>query len=57
MTQFAIKGHITRGDEVIELLEMLGGKNSENYTGYGYGVYYFIRNLKIDLDLDYKIHL
>lgn len=28
MAQFAIKGHPTRGSEVIALLEMLGGNNS-----------------------------
>jgi hypothetical protein len=28
MAQLAIKGHPTRGDEVIEILEMLGGKNT-----------------------------
>ena len=32
MTELAIKGHETRGKEVIELLEMLGGKN-KNLTG------------------------
>ena len=32
MAQLAIKGHETRGKEVIELLEMLGGKN-KNLTG------------------------
>ena len=39
----AIKGHPTRGNEVIELLEMMGGKNCYNlsglFTDYGY---YFI---------------
>ena len=27
-----IKGHTTRGKEVIELLEMLGGNNPDNHT-------------------------
>lgn len=31
--KLAIKGHPTRGDEVIELLEMLGGKNTYKLTG------------------------
>lgn len=31
MAQLAIKGHATRGKEVIEILEMLGGKNLYNY--------------------------
>lgn len=33
MAQLAIKGHPTRGNEVIELLEMLGGKLEELYLG------------------------
>lgn len=33
MAQLAIKGHATRGSEVITLLEMLGGKNIYNLTG------------------------
>lgn len=31
MAQLAIKGHETRGKEVIEILEMLGGSNPHNY--------------------------
>lgn len=31
--KLAIKGHPTRGKEVIELLEMLGGKNAEGFIG------------------------
>ena len=31
--KLAIKGHATRGEEVIELLEMLGGKNVEGFIG------------------------
>lgn len=33
MAQLAIKGHETRGKEVIEILEMLGGKNLLRYFG------------------------
>ncbi len=33
MTELAIKGHPTRGKEVIEILEMLGGKTRRVYTG------------------------
>lgn len=33
MAQLAIKGHKTRGKEVIEILEMLGGVNSNNLLG------------------------
>lgn len=31
MAQLAIKGHATRGEEVIEILEMLGGNNQHMY--------------------------
>ena len=31
MANLAIKGHATRGEEVIEILEMLGGRNPHNY--------------------------
>lgn len=34
MANLAIKGHATRGEEVIEILEMLGGKNVYQYEGY-----------------------
>ena len=33
MAQLAIKGHDERGKEVIEILEMLGGKNISQYFG------------------------
>jgi hypothetical protein len=33
MTNLAIKGHATRGSEVIALLEMLGGNNANNCYG------------------------
>ena len=33
MGNIAIKGHPTRGKEVIEILEMLGAKNKYNLTG------------------------
>lgn len=33
MAKLAIKGHATRGKEVIEVLEMLGGRNDCNYEG------------------------
>ena len=40
MAKLAIKGHATRGNEVVELLEMLGGKNDRiygcNVTDYAY---------------------
>lgn len=42
MAQLAIKGHATRGNEVIELLEMLGGKNIYKYNGNYDSLYYYI---------------
>lgn len=42
MAQLAIKGHSTRGKEVIETLEMLGGKSNGNMRGYNDDLYYFI---------------
>lgn len=40
--KLAIKGHATRGKEVIEILEMLGGRNVRNYacnlTDYAYSI-------------------
>jgi hypothetical protein len=42
--QLAIKGHPTRGKEVIEILEMLGGKNQRNYSGDSDDLYFYIIN-------------
>lgn len=44
MTQLAIRGHATRGEEVIEILEMLGGKNSYEYSGNCIEIHYYIAN-------------
>ena len=46
MAELAIKGHATRGEEVIQLLEMLGGKNIHNYGG-TFNECYAIDNNKI----------
>ena len=41
--KLAIKGHSTRGKEVIELLEMMGGKNRHNLNGlFSENAYYLI---------------
>lgn len=41
--KLAIKGHATRGKEIIELLEMMGGKNCYNLSGLlSENAYYFI---------------
>lgn len=42
MANVAIKGHPTRGKEVIQLLEMLGGKSNGNMNGYNDDLYYYI---------------
>lgn len=47
MTQLAIKGHSTRGKEVIEILEMLGGKNSSEYSGNCIETHYYIATNEI----------
>lgn len=45
MSRLAIKGHATRGKEIIEILGMLGGKNQNNvYSGKDTFHYYFIDN-------------
>lgn len=40
--KLAIKGHATRGKEVIELLEMMGGENFNNYDGKMESLYFLI---------------
>ena len=47
MANLAIKGHSTRGKEVIELLEMLGGKNNINYNGSYTQAFYFLNHTLI----------
>ena len=42
MSNIAILGHPTRGGEVIQLLEMLGGKSNSNMNGYNDDLYYYI---------------
>ena len=44
MKMLAIKGHTTRGEEVIEILEMLGGNNTFMYYGDDDEDYYYIDN-------------
>lgn len=44
MTELAIKGHPTRGKEVIQLLEMLGGTNNYKLKGEKEDFYYYIFN-------------
>ena len=47
MAQLAIKGHSTRGKEVLQLLEMLGGRNKYNLTGNDDCIYYVIEHCEI----------
>lgn len=47
MSTLAIKSHATRGKEVIQLLEMLGGKNVYNLNGNENVAYYVIENSEI----------
>lgn len=42
MAQLAIKGHPTRGNEVIEILEMLGGKNTISWNGRNQNLFHFV---------------
>ena len=42
MNKFAIRGHCTRGREVIAALESAGGKNHNNFKGTAQFDYYWI---------------
>lgn len=44
MAQLAIKGHATRGEEVIEILEMLGGENVYKLSGTNEKCAYYKKN-------------
>lgn len=48
MAILAIKGHETRGEEVIRILEMLGGENKTGHCGNKTFAHYFIKNNYID---------
>ena len=51
--QLVIKGHETRGKEVIEILQMLGAKNKRNYTGSYPTTLYILNDNDNDIDLCY----
>ena len=56
MANLAIKGRQTRGDEVIEILKMLGGKNDSKYNGETEMLcYYIAENGRIECDTDDEI--
>ncbi|MBR5297250.1 MAG: hypothetical protein IKU29_05200 [Parabacteroides sp.] len=44
MKQLAIKGHKTRGNEVIEILKMLGGENRQRWDGKANSYFYIINS-------------
>lgn len=54
--KIAIQGHPTRGKEIIQILESLGGKSRGDLTGRRYCQYYFI-NSNGDIDLHYRSNL
>ena len=47
MAQLAIRGHLTRGKEVIEILEMLGGWNKYQLNGTNDDSVYYVNNGEI----------
>lgn len=48
--KICIKGHKTRGEEVIKMLEMLGGKNYCNLTGSDDKSFYYIGDKYKNID-------
>ena len=42
--KLALRGHVSRGKEIIELLKMMGGKNTEGYIGVDYDEIYTIED-------------
>jgi hypothetical protein len=54
--KIAIQGHRTRGYEVLQILESLGGKKRADLTGRLFTQYYFI-NYNGDIDLNLKVNL
>lgn len=54
--KIAIQGHKSRGHEVIQILESLGGKKRADLTGRMFNQYYFI-NCNGDIDLNLKFNL
>ena len=55
MSCLAIKGHATRGKEVIEILEMLGGINTYRLEAVRKTCFYFIVEGEIDYDVEKAI--
>jgi hypothetical protein len=44
MNKIAIQGHVTRGKDIIKILENLGGKNMFNCEGYNVALFYYINS-------------
>ena len=57
MANLAILGHKTRGKEVIEILEMLGGKNTEWYEGFDFEECYIIEEGYITQAYDWNNYM
>jgi hypothetical protein len=53
--KLAIKGHSTRGKEVIELLEMMGGSNIHNLSGNDIHSYHMIKGIKNEIRDELRI--
>lgn len=47
MAQLVIRGHLTRGKEVIEILKMFGAENKYQLTGNNDGCAYYVNNGEI----------
>ena len=63
MKKIAIKGHVTRGNDVIKILESLSGSNIQGYQGNTSSMYYYVNDKNhidcdtwICLDKKYKIY-
>lgn len=60
MVKIAIQGHPTRGKEIIQILESLGGINSLNLLGTNSCSYYYISDnnaiINMHYDISYKIY-
>ena len=54
--KLAIKGHLERGKEVIEILEMLGGINKLALNGIQIDSYYYINNIDSKIHLGFSIY-
>lgn len=57
MAALAIKGHSTKGEKIIKILEMLGAENYYKYNGASEWTYYYIdKDNKIECNYNVEIH-